>query len=277
MTPVAGLDDGFYAKLLQGAAAIGVHPISMALVMAGESSLYPSIIAANGAVGLNMFMPEQLANVTGGMAAEDYAALPASSQLDYVFRFWSPIVRANPGARLGGARDLYWLNFLPGTYVADAPDDHLIVPSKELTDLGWSAARQAGVLRDNPALRSRDDSGEGLSVEGLPGQYSIRASDMKRALDVAAARMGGRWNAVVQNLQEAAGGGLPPIPTNASLASLTSHPSFLKVLLAVTLLMGLGTGAFYVTSRKLSGKSALPPLPKTVTLPRLKLLAPRFS
>lgn len=178
MIPLSNIDATFWPALVQGAASLGVDPRALANVMMSESDLNPRAYNANGgAVGINQFMPRTLDGVAPGMDPDDYRGLSASEQLHYALKFWGDLYNAHPGAREGGARDLYWLNFLPATYVPNAPDDYVITTNSE-------------IVSANP----------GLVLDGDDGV--IRPAGLVRALDSATQRNPARWNAAMANIDE---------------------------------------------------------------------------
>jgi hypothetical protein len=169
---VSNIDDDFYGKLVDGARRLGVEPVSMALVMFAESGINPKAFnAKGGASGINQFMPATLNKVAPGLDPASYRQLSASQQLDYVLKFWASLYAAHPGANQGAARDLYWLNFYPATYVPGAPDDYVITTNPK-------------IIAANPAF-------------GSP----ITPGGLKRFLDKQAANSPTRWNAIVDNIQ----------------------------------------------------------------------------
>lgn len=207
MIPISNIDSAFWPKLVQGAQAMGASPISLALVMLSESSINPKARNPSDtslppvAVGLNQLsLPSRtFQGVVGDNVDPDaFLTWPASVQLDYALKYFRGVYSAHPGALQGGARDLYWLNFMPATYVAGAGDDHVI------TNEGWAVSA-------NPSLADPD---------GV-----IRAGGLKRALDAAAnaSYNAARWQAAVQNINEL----LPQVAVsssgaaNAAMASIT--------------------------------------------------------
>ncbi len=127
------LGDTFPASLVSWSQSIGADPLDVLKLLLSESGLQPSARNSTGfpegefAVGLN-----QLAPVNWGyfspMSADDYAALTAEQQLPYVFAYFSASMKAHGLSKISG-RDLYWLNFLPATFVPFSTDLHQIVDS----------------------------------------------------------------------------------------------------------------------------------------------------
>jgi Putative peptidoglycan binding domain len=115
-----------------------VDPRDALKIMLGESEMNPAAVAyldpetktepvAGGVFGL---LVTQTQNLTG-MSFSDWIQLSAAQQIPYAAKFWKQIT-AGFGAPLPvSARDLYWLNYLPATYVPGAPDDYVFVRSND--------------------------------------------------------------------------------------------------------------------------------------------------
>lgn len=152
MPLVPSVDDAFWPLFVADVRAMGKDPFAVAEFILAESDFIPSAIHwqktdKDGkplpeplavAVGLN-----QLTNASGMFnpwsqdAAKAFAALPASQQwVQKSYAFLKGIWAAHPSAV--SARDLYWLNFLPATYVPNASDDYVIPDSAQY--LGDNAA-----------------------------------------------------------------------------------------------------------------------------------------
>lgn len=127
------LGDDFPTQLATWSKSIGADPLDVAALLYSESNLQPTARNPRGfpdgqyAAGIN-----QLAPVNWGyfspLTAGQYTALTASQQLPYVFAYFKTVL-GNHNLETISARDLYWLNFLPATYVPFATDDHVIVSS----------------------------------------------------------------------------------------------------------------------------------------------------
>ena len=170
MSLVPGVDDAFWPLFVKDVTGAGRDPIEVAKVMFAESSLTPTAINPSlytpfgvrknpaptvVAVGLN-----QLTEASGTFhpwsqdAALAFALLPASAQWQSKSGPFLLSQFANhPDAKT--ARDIYWLNFIPSTFVAGAPDDYLVPNSKEYAE--W-----------NPAFK---DPRTGLVKVGLMGTF----------------------------------------------------------------------------------------------------------
>jgi len=185
----APLDDPFFPRLIDLETRGVVKNAEEALnLMASESGLDSSIINSIGCAGLNQMCSGTLQGWFKGDGTTDYAslakqfaALPASGQLDAIEGLWTFRAK-NANITRASARDLYWLNFLPATFTANAPDAALLVPS---TKLPGGDAQGEGILKANPGLRERDDV-NGLPIDGQPGKWVIRAAGLQRLLDAAA-------------------------------------------------------------------------------------------
>jgi len=182
------------------------------------------------ALGINQFSPisKTYQGYVKDIDPEVYLTFPASKQLDYALRFFADQFRNHPAAKAGGARDLYWLNFLPATYVPNAPDSHILAPDPAF-NLG------ADIVNAN---RSLVLPGETEMRSGVP---VIRAGGLKAALDRAANASGSRWNAIVSNIVEL-GGSLPSLPDAAKLRELA--PNGYVTAVGVALVIG-GMYAFH--------------------------------
>lgn len=167
----AGLPSTFWPALWHFANQIGSDPFAMANVMMSESGLNPKAKNSIGCVGLNQFCGTTFAGVVLGKSAsewnamssddknaalDDYRSKSAEEQLAFVAKFWA----SKPAAALKTARDLYWVNFLPATYVAGADDSHVLTTS-------------SSILNANPVFVSHDAN----------GNPQITAGDLQRALD----------------------------------------------------------------------------------------------
>lgn len=193
MIPLSNIDAAFWPKLIAGAADLGVSPFSLALVMNMESGIDPTAAHRDAntgqpdAVGLNQFwVSSTFRTAVPGVSVDEYLSWPASRQLERALAYWRDQLNAHPGARDGGARDLYWLNFLPATYVPNAPDDHILAPTEDGKLV--AAANNNGPL----VLPGETEMRNGVKV--------IRAAGLRNALDRAA--KSGRYQAAQANLLE---------------------------------------------------------------------------
>jgi len=123
--------DPFWDLLVRDARAWGVDPREVAFVMMAESGVDPGALNFNpkkpeaGAAGMN-----QITNFDNfaPLTRDAYLALDAASQWNLaVWKYFNGQIKAHPGVIEGGARDLYWINFVPATYKANAPDDYIYV------------------------------------------------------------------------------------------------------------------------------------------------------
>jgi hypothetical protein len=124
-TTLQSLGPGFATTLVRLALPARIDPKGAAALMLSESGLVPSARNSIGCVGINQLCGSSQ-RVFAPLSVAQYRSLSASGQLPYVFRFWNSLNRK--GAAWLSGRDLYWLNFLPATYVPGAPDSHVIVP-----------------------------------------------------------------------------------------------------------------------------------------------------
>lgn len=124
-----------YANAAEIAAALaGVSdtaaPRDALKIMLGESGMNPASVAyhngepvAGGVFGLLVTQTQGLT----GMSFDDWIKLSAAEQIPYAAKFWRSLGATLPVS----ARDLYWLNFLPATYVPGAADDYVFVKSND--------------------------------------------------------------------------------------------------------------------------------------------------
>lgn len=171
----AHLDASFAPAVCDVAEAFGgSDPLGIAALLFSESDINPTIENSIGCVGINQFCPST-AKAMGIEDQQAYRQLSACQQLrNFVFPFWSELVKAHHVPFPVSARDLYWLNFLPATYVPNAPDSHVIT-------------RDPGIISEN---------------EGFDTQHKgfITAGDMQLALVNAA--HGQRWDEIAALIQE---------------------------------------------------------------------------
>lgn len=152
MSAVDLVDDAFWPLLVADARAWGADPRDVALVLMSESALDPEAVnpaqrdkngnpvggrpnlpagdIAKACIGLNQLcvgVPENRA-LLEGMDPGDYQKLPASTQWSAgAGKYFDALLAKHPEA----AKDpvaLYWLNYKPSTYHANAPDDFPIGP-----------------------------------------------------------------------------------------------------------------------------------------------------
>jgi hypothetical protein len=157
-----------WALLWSMAADLGTTPQVLAKVMYTESGLDPAARNPNGgAVGLNQFAPSG-SRVPGhlgtfetfvpNLTPDQYRQLPAEAQLPYVEKFW----KTKPASAMKTERDLYWVNFVPATYVPNAPASHDILA-------GLSPSLQSFIVKGNPGIAQ--------------GKSTILAGDLQSFLD----------------------------------------------------------------------------------------------
>jgi hypothetical protein len=129
------LGDTFATTLVQYSQSIGADPLGILKLLINESGgrLNPNAQNPNGfpsgqyAVGINQFAPVSW-GFFAPLTAVQYGQLTAEQQLPYVFGYFKHWMNAY-GLSTISPRDLYWLNFLPATYVPNATDLHVIVTS----------------------------------------------------------------------------------------------------------------------------------------------------
>jgi Transglutaminase-like superfamily len=181
----ASLGASFDTTLIAWAKTIGADPLGIVKLLLSESGLNPSATNSSGfaagqyAVGIN-----QLAPVNWGyfspMSAAQYAGLTAEAQLPYVFAYWGNVMKG-AGISTASAADLYWLNFLPATFVKDATDEHVIVSSS------------SGYYTNNAGL---DHGSKGYITKG----------DLQKSLDAQPANYPALWATISQAIYQDQGG-----------------------------------------------------------------------
>lgn len=182
----ANLGPDFPNVLAAQADTIGADPLDVLKLLLSESGLQPGATNHTGftnggyAVGINQFAPVNW-HFFAPLSAATYAALTAEQQLPYVFAYFLALMRSRGLSAISG-RDLYWLNFLPATYVQDAPDDHVIVrrgsgyygPNKGL-DHGGKGYITAGDLQQSLDAQASSSLYQALAplVGGAPSQAGV--------------------------------------------------------------------------------------------------------
>lgn len=147
-------------------------------IMLGESGLNPASVAykdskpvAGGVFGL---LVSQTQNLTG-MSFDDWIRLSAAQQIPYAVKFWKGLTSRFGASFPVSARDLYWLNYLPATYVAGAADDYVFVKSDDTyLPKGGSWTYSAGFYTQNESL-------DHPLTPGGPKKGYITAGDMAEA------------------------------------------------------------------------------------------------
>ena len=186
------IDPAFPAELLRTAARLNADPLDLANILYFESNgIHAAIVNAGGCVGINQFCPvnQNARALPGWPGLAAYRALSASAQLrDFVAPWWERIASQHELTSLTG-RDLYWLNFTPGWFVANAPASHVIT-------------RDPSIVRDNPRLSL--------------GKDYIAVGDIDRVL--VEARQGARWDQIAAAVRDAQGGWASPATASRSVA-----------------------------------------------------------
>jgi hypothetical protein len=171
---LTNLDGRFPWTLLEAAdelaqvAGVPVQAADLAAIFLSESTLNPKAINADRCVGLNQFCPGTLEGYfrAAGVPraphalspdehafnAHAYVLLSGSEQLKYITAFFAGHVRRHGPDSVASARNLYWLNFLPETFVPDAPDSYELPHTRKDNDTyGW--------YRENAGAFDRDHKG----------------------------------------------------------------------------------------------------------------------
>jgi hypothetical protein len=181
-SPPAYFDTGWASVFVAGCEAIGANPYDVAGLLINESGFNPGATNSIGCVGLNQQCPGSQ-NFTGDYSSDAYAQLTVSEQLPYVFAFWENWI-SQYGLITISARDLYWLNFLPATYIPNSPDSYVIsqqgdayYASNSSLDTDGSGTITAGDLMNAISNAENNNSGlytylvEMITIAGGPLAY----------------------------------------------------------------------------------------------------------
>jgi hypothetical protein len=119
-------DTGWASVHVASAEYIGCDPLDLAELFVSESSYNPSATNSIGCVGLNQICQASYGFITGaGYSIGQYTQLTVSEQLPVVVSYFQNWM-SQYGLGAISARDLYWLNFLPATYVPGSSDSYVI-------------------------------------------------------------------------------------------------------------------------------------------------------
>jgi hypothetical protein len=123
-SPPSYFDTGWASVFVAGCQALGVDPLDAAGLLISESTFSPAATNSIGCVGLNQQCPGSQ-NFLGDMTVDQYTQLTVSQQLPYVFAFWQNWIDQY-GLGSISAAELYWLNFLPATFVPNSSSSYVI-------------------------------------------------------------------------------------------------------------------------------------------------------
>lgn len=146
-----------------------VDPLEALKLLLHESGLDASIENEEGYVGIFQISQAYLPNFK--LTVDAFKALTAAQQVPFAARWWLSITKQFKASLPVSGRDLYWLNFLPASYLQGADDSHVIADEDETymkPDGTWHP--YPGVYSDNKDLD-----------HGAKGQ--ITAGDMALALN----------------------------------------------------------------------------------------------
>ena len=153
-------------------------------IMLGESGMDPTAVAhdpkthepvAGGVFGLLVTqMPD-------GMSFDQWLALSAAQQIPYAVKFWKGVTSGFHAPLPVSARDLYWLNYLPATYVPDAPDDYVFVKNDDTI-----LRRDSSTWEHDSGFYTQNTSLDHPLTPGGPPKGYITAGDMAQAASRAA-------------------------------------------------------------------------------------------
>jgi hypothetical protein len=133
-----------------------VEPRDAVKVMLNESGLDPTAVnRQNGepvAAGVFQLLVSQIPTETG-MSFDEWIKLSAAQQIPYAAKSWRDKATSNGTSTPISARDLYWLNYLPATYVPGASDDYQFVRSDDTyLPRGGDWTHAAGFYTQNTGL-----------------------------------------------------------------------------------------------------------------------------
>lgn len=147
--------DEFLARVSEVAAALGINPDWLMIVMKIESDLNPAAVnRMSNATGLIQFMPLTAAGL--GTSCTALKTMSNVAQLDFVYKYFKPYA-----GRLHSATDLYIVTFFPAAL--GKPDNYV---------LQTDTLKAATVARQNVAYDL--DSNQAITAGEL------RASILKR-------------------------------------------------------------------------------------------------
>jgi hypothetical protein len=171
-SPPSYFDLGWASVFVAGCEAIGASPYDVAGLIIGESGWNPgaqggSPCAGGGyAVGLNQLCPVSQGVFTNDYTPAQYLQLTVSQQLPYCFQYWQNVM-SNAGVVSVSGEELYWLNWLPATFVPYSSDSYVIqsqgdpyydpsldVGNKGYITLGDLGTRISNMEAQNPNLWS---------------------------------------------------------------------------------------------------------------------------
>lgn len=105
-----------WQALWRWASELDTTPYVLGLLLFEESGMDPGIANSIGCVGLNQFCPGTYEYWVKDRTPDEYLQLSMADQLDYIGPFW----QSKPKKAVLTTRDLFWINFLPATWVPNA-------------------------------------------------------------------------------------------------------------------------------------------------------------
>jgi hypothetical protein len=236
MALTSNVDSGFEAAVLDAAAVIGASdPRELLVILFAESSVTPTadlhLVNKHGVltsrfVGINQFHvsvtggPDTFTKAVPGLSPDTYLTLPASVQLrHYVLPFWAALRQQHGPDATANARNLYWVNFLPATFVPDAPDSHVITSDPSVIDANQLIAH---------------------------GKSYITAGDLSRFLLFRQKAESHRWNELLDRV-EAKMGLRPDV-----LGTLFNPAPLPRAGIGLGFFLAAGAGAAYLFTRRSS-------------------------
>jgi hypothetical protein len=135
VTLTASTSDDDLRALAEAGATLGASPFDLLQIFFTESGFDPKALNSMGCVGVNQFCPGTFGKAVPGLSQTGYRNLSAGDQLR---RYVVPFLSQKPPSAMRSARDLYWVNWRPATFLAGAPDSHVIFAPAS-GDLGLDA------------------------------------------------------------------------------------------------------------------------------------------
>jgi hypothetical protein len=160
-SPPDYFDTGWASVFVAGCESIGAYPLDVAGLLINESGFNPGAQNADGCVGLNQICQSSYGIFSSDYSVSDYTQLTVSQQLPYVFAYFQQWLDKYNLSSISAA-DLYWLNFLPATFVPNSPNSYVI------------ATKGDGYYDANASL---DTTGSGTITKGDLQQVIQNAED----------------------------------------------------------------------------------------------------
>jgi hypothetical protein len=146
----SSLGSNFVQTLLSGVQGLVQNPVDAVKLMLNESGLRSQ--TPGPATGIFQLLKDYVPGFTG-MSVAAFEALSAAQQLPFAIKWWQQ--HAPASARPVSGRDLYWINFLPATYVPGALDSRVLVKNNntyQMPDGTWLTPKKGNYYTSNQSL-----------------------------------------------------------------------------------------------------------------------------